>query len=90
MTASQSRRTAHRPHSLATAEHVQISASHHKSSDNLCGATPAAAHSSAALPSGNLLNRLDLNPIPCPRPHNDRGPITTAALLTFRQRGFLS
>src|SRR5262249_38973931 len=38
---------------LATAEHVQISASHRKSSDNLCAATPAAAHSPAPSPSTN-------------------------------------
>jgi hypothetical protein len=52
----------------ARAEHVQISASHRNSSDNLCGATPGAAHLSAACPQATYW--LGLNPIPCPRHSN--------------------
>jgi hypothetical protein len=70
---------------LATAEHVQISASHRNSSDNLCGATPGAAHLSAACPQATYW--LGLNPIPCPRhsnPHDARGtPCVSPARFSF-------
>jgi hypothetical protein len=65
--------------------HVQISASHRNSSDNLCGATPGAAHLSAACPQATYW--LGLNPIPCPRhsnPHDACGtPCVSPARFSF-------
>jgi hypothetical protein len=72
---------------LATAEHVQISASHRNSSDNLCGATPDAAHLSAACPQATYW--LGSVSIPYPalgiqNPHDARGtPCVSPARFSF-------
>jgi hypothetical protein len=72
---------------LATAEHVQISASHRNSSDNLCGATPGAAHLSAACPQATYW----LGSVSIPYPAlGIQIRMTPAALLASRQRGFPS